>query len=305
MSLTALHKIGVIVTPDGQLNQLTARNIDPRITRLMLRGDGKVSPQFIATMAQDPIASVTTTAVKRFLDMISASGKGYTAATDFYIQKKTFGGTFAGALNHAKVTAPYSLFVPRRLSARHGAEATIEFDVFFISADGLAAAMTYTGSISLPAITASDQAYTLGPGSINSSALGGLMSLDIDFGLTPNIKACAGEIFPTFACFDGRSPTIRVTTYDPTILNTIAPPTGAAQGATPSKVFLRQKSNEGGNVPDATVSHLKFEITTLGVYDPGVLQESDEGDSMLEVIWSPGDDGVNDILIYGGASAIS
>jgi hypothetical protein len=305
MSLAALYKIGVIVGGGSvQFNQLVNSSIDPRVEIGLVRGGGALAAAFGAVRSRRPQASFTSTAIKRVLDALTLKGTYYSGTSTFYLAKKTLGGGYATGANHASITCPQALFVPRRLVAVQGQEASIDVDIFMIStAADTTPAIAYAGSATLPTLTAADQAYTLGPGSINGSAMGSLQSLEIDFGLTERVEGADGNIYPSFACIERQAPIIKVTTMDPTILNTIL--TGVAQGATASKIYLRKKSNEGANVADATAEHISFTVTAAGQYNPGALQQSDEGDTSLEVLWTPLDDGVTDVLALNTATAIS
>ncbi len=301
MPAAAIWKPSVIVTADGQINQITNSSIDPGISLNLLRGEGKIAPQFGAVGQRKPSASFSTTALKRVLDWIGSKGKYYTGGATMYLAKKALGGGFAGATSHVSLTAAKCLILPRTLRATQGEIATLDCEVYIISSDGLAAALTYAASVSLPTIALTDQAWTLGPASINGSVLTGLSSMEITFGLTAKTIFADGQELPAFCCIESQVSQIRVTTYDVTALNSFL--AGSAVNSA-SRVFLRAKANEGGNVIDATASHIKFEITTTGIIHAGPASGSDEGDESLEVIWNALDDGTNDVLVMNTACAI-
>ncbi len=303
MSLVNLWKPSVIVTPGGQINQITAGSVDPGIGLSLLRGDAKLSPQFAAVSGQKPTANFTSTAIKRVLDILGTTGVGYSAATYLYLAKKVLGGGLAVGANHARITAPRCLIVPRTLRASQGQEATIDCDIHMISADGVAPAIAWTVSQSLPSLAMTDQAWTLGPATINGYPLLSLASMEITFGIGEKVIAAGGDIWPTFCCIDTIVSSVKLSTYDPTILATGL--SGAAQGNYPSSVWLRAKANGGGNVLDAVASHIRFDMTSRGIITCGSVSGGDDGEVMAEVNFQPIDDGTNALLVLNTASVIA
>jgi len=306
MSVSNTFKLHAIVTPDAQINQVTARRIDPGIQRMLVGGNGVLTAQMIVRMSQRPLMSITTTAVKRVLDMISMKGKAYTAAAcNMYFGKKDAGGALVAGANHLQLDFNRSLWIPRTLRASQDGPAEIDVDIYAISANGTASPLTVTNSVSLPSLTAADQLFTLGPAKFNGGSLiGTLRELSLNFGISERLISGSGEEWPTFGSIDKYQPSVRLSCYD---LTQLASPltVGGLAVSSATKAFLRAKSQEGGNVADATTSHLSWTMTTLGTIDPGMIDESDDGESMLNIDWTAGDDGTNDPLIYGSAVAIS
>jgi len=303
MAVSNLYKLSVIVTPAGQIRQLEDRSIDPGVEELVLKGDGKISPQFFSVMEQRPMFRFSTTAIAATLTSLGVGFYTFSAAVDLYMAQLSASGGLSGAGAHKRITGTKGCLVPRRLRASHKAPAVIEYDGYFLSTDGVAAPISYAGAVSLPALTVADQAFTLGPASINGSALAAVESLEIDFGFGVLIEGGNGEVYPTFGGYEERAPVVIVRTKDPTLLAATGV-MGLQQNATPSVFYLRKMDPAGGRIANATAQHVKFTITAAGFHRPGGIEEQDNRPTEAELISRPLDDGTNDILAISTASAI-
>lgn len=301
----ALYKLSAIVLPAGQIYQIISRDIDTGIQELLLKGDGKLSPQFVAVMSRRPAVRFTTTAIAAALTTVGSAPYASAVASDFFFTKYVDGGGVGSGATHAKLSAAKILVIPRELTVEQDREATLDFDTYFISADGVTSPISYTGSVSLPTLTVTGQAFTLGPAMINGSTIADLDQMKIQFGYQETIMGGNGEVFATFGGYTGRAPRVTFRSRDVTLLNTILGTGGVTQGGTASKFFLRKMAaGAAARVADATAQHIKLTMT-LGMHTIRRINESDDSYDGVECEAIPVDDGTNDIMAVSLASAIA
>lgn len=304
MSIANLYKLSVVVTPAGQIHQLIDRSIDPGIQELVIKGDGKISPQYYANMEQRPSARFSTTAVHAALTALGSGFYPFSSAVDLYLGQLAAGGGISAGSAHRRITGTKGCIVPRRLRARHNAPAVLEAEVYFLSTDGVTAPISFSSAVALPTITLANQAFTLGPAKINGTALAAVEELDVEFGYAPLILGGDGEMYPTFGGYDARAPRVTVRTKDPAVLATVGVGGLLQSAVTPSVFYLRKMDPSTGRVANATVQHIKFTVSA-GFHAPRPVEEDDERESVIELVSTPLDDGVNDILAVNLASAIA
>src|SRR4051812_33339011 len=104
MSITNLYKLSVIVTPGGQIRQIADRSINPGIEELVIKGDGKISPQYYANMEQRPTARFSTTAINAVLSVMGSGFYAFSAAVDLYLAQLAAGGGLTGGANNKRIT---------------------------------------------------------------------------------------------------------------------------------------------------------------------------------------------------------
>lgn len=302
MPTSQLYKLSALSTPAGLVPSLMSRSINPGLEAYVLRGDGRISPLFRATMSQSPMFSATTVAIGAALTAFGSGFYAFSAAVELYLAKLVSGGGVGAGAVHAKVGGNKGAILPRRIRAEHGRVATFDFDGYWLSADGIAAPFAYTGSVALPAMAVPAQSYTLGLASINGSALGALKSFELEWGFQEIVHSSGGEMYPTFCCYSAYQPIVRVTTSDPAILATVGVG-GVAQGATPSR-FHFQKLAPAGRVAATTAEHIRLSMTA-GYFEPGAISEDDDGETTMELTAMPLDDGTNAIMAVSLASAMA
>lgn len=306
MASTALYKLNQLVTPAGAITGLQSRDIDMGIVEYVLKNDGRISPTFYANMAQRPSFRASTVAISSALTALGLGFYAFAAPVELYIAKLMTGGGLAGTLAHAKIAGSKGCIVPERLVAAHGRAAVLDFRGYWLSADGVAAPITYTGSVSLPAVAGGAEAFTVGMCRINASTLAGLRSFEIDFGYDVLVHDSGGDLYPTFACYQAFSPRITFSTVDAALIATIGV-NGVAQsvaiGETPSRFFL-QKLAPAGRVAAATAAHVKFGLTA-GFIKPTTTSETDEGETEQAYEVVNLDDATNAILSVAAGVAIA
>jgi len=303
MSTANLWKMHALVTPAGTIPQIRSRELNPGIERLLVIGDGKINPEFYGLMARNPMIKCSTLAINAAMTAIGQKMYSFSgAATTAYMAKLVNGGGYAGS-GHAKMNGSYGVIIPRKLSVRHNKEATFDFDLCWLSNDGITDGFSYTNSaVSLPSLAVASEVFTLGPVKINGTAISGLTGWDYDFGIQERIEGSGGEVWPTFGGYVSQSPKISVTSKDAQLYDRVAM-SGTAQGGTASTFYL-QKVTSTGRVAAGTASHIKMSMTA-GQFEPGGQRESDDGETEFTMDAYPLFDGTNDIIAANLASAIS
>lgn len=289
----------------AQLNQIQSDSLDTGIETVLFGGDGKVDREFAAVMFQQPIATFSTTAIARALAEagISAAAIGTDPATaDLYYQQAAPGGTRLTGGNSTRVRISKGMLTPRTIDAQDRQIATISYELGAISTDGTTAPLTIAASQTMPTLLAADQAFTVGPASINGTSLGGVQSLSIDFGLQLMIVSGGGEAYPTFIGIATRQPTIRVRTLDVDLAASLQV---AAQGATDSVFYLRKLAEGGTRVANATAEHISFSVDDGIITTRRVGGEGEDQPQMLEILVEPTWDGTNDVIAINAATAIT
>lgn len=213
-AITNLYTIAAVKLNTTLIDEITAQNINPGLSSVILGGSGAAYNNFAAVTEIKPELTFTTMAVKRLLALLGGTGLALTAG-GIYLQKTTIGGLRAGASSHLKGTIVAGIAIPTSLKASHGGVATIDTRVVLRSADGTTSPLTLASGQSLEASQDGvDQAYTLGTVTINGSALVGVQSVSVDFGIELWVSNGDGLVYPTHVAVTRISPTITINCYD-------------------------------------------------------------------------------------------
>lgn len=293
------------------IDQITDYAVDPAIQEILAAGDGQVDPTFVATMAQSPrirfsssaLATILAEASSAFaLNGLKIDADGSHDGCEFWFQKVAEGGTRSAGSTHIKLTIKEGLLLPRAINASQGGVATMTLE----------ALATYDGTNN-PIVVAANQAlvgspgvselFTLGPVSINGTALNAIQNCAIDLGIQEIVASGDGQTWPTFAGIMSRAPLITLTTLEAISLSTFGL-AGTAQTASDSVIYLRKIAEGGTRVADATAEHIKFTV------DEGMIRVRSVGGAhggaiMSQIEIRPTWDETNAILVIDPASAIT
>lgn len=251
-AITNLYTIGAVKLNTTLIDQITQQSIRPGLNQMVLAGSGAVDNTFAAIGTITPEFSFTTTAIKAALAAAGIDGLALTAGA-VYFQKTAAGGLRASGSNHVKGTIAAGMAIPVRLSVSHGAPATIEYRIVLRSADGTTAPIAFAASSALETGQGSvAQAYTLGLVTINGTALVGVQSVSIDFGIELWVSGGDGLVYPTHIAVARRSPSVSIQAYDCDQFVTMGLD-GAAQGITDSTIVLQDVS-EGAIVGSSPIT---------------------------------------------------
>jgi hypothetical protein len=267
---------------------------------------GQLFPTFSALMSLAPRLSLSTQGLKAFLDKVTTRGLALATGFEMYNQLVSGVGR-GGTLVHQKISIATGLLLPRSISVRHGGIAQLGFDVIGVNAGGTVCPVLITESMALPVDTGVAALHTLGPVKINGVELEGVESVTIDFGISEFVVSSNGLIYPRLAGVTGVAPRVSVSCKDSAALAAFVVatvPGPLAQGATDSVIFLRKKSNDGGNVADATAEHISFTIDQ-GLWVPGSKNGSHPGELSTTIECQPTFDGTNEPLVMSTVAAIT
>lgn len=306
MSTSRAFTLGCVVTSAGQINQIADHSIDPGVETVILRGDGVVDPRFAAVMAQRPMLSFTTTAIARALGYAGISGLGISGTTlDLYLQQYQDVGTRLSGANSVRARVSKGLLVPQRLTARSGRAAVLSYQVYAASSDGTTAPLAIAKSQTMPSVSAFDQAFTVGPASINGTTVEAVRELEIDFGMAVRVlEPGDGDVYPTFVCLMERRPTVTLRTTNVHLLDSAELGQWVAQGGTDSLVYLRKIDRNGTRVANGTAEHVRFSIDD-GIVTARPFSSEDNNEAMIELLIEPIYDGTNDVIAVNTATAIA
>ena len=308
MALTP-HTLYAVSYKNALISQVVSTRLGPGVQELIAGGDGQVDPTYAAVMSQSPTFGWTTTAIKAGLDAIGIDGGKIAAAPndlDLYLQSYDAQGLRGAGSTHIKVTNALGIIVPRSITASQGQVARYDMDAYLLSADGIAAPFTVTGSSALEGTPSVAEQFTLGPVKVNGTALEGVESTTITFGIRLyGPRAYEGHVFPYYVAIASRTLSIdvRVTQAD-LLLAAKFGISGVAQGATDSVVYLRKLAEDGTRVAEATEEHISW---TMDQGRAHVVEQSADHPNpyMATVRLSPTYDGEAAILVLDTTAAIA
>ena len=261
MGLASLYYLHGIYLPSGALlSELT--DCSPSVNTEMLTGmaSGHPHPLFRGVRNQKPDASFTCHAVKQILDAVIAGGNNYAldlsaGNTDLlYKQGQHLGFRYAAASSvHARLRCAQAMLLWETISATHQQDASIACKLV-AAYDGSNNPVVPAGTVALTGTPAATQFFTLGPVSINGTALHDEQSVSLASGVAVEEAGASGETWNTYTGCKNTDPVLTVTALgEPWDLRGLA---GAA--ATSVVFYLRAKTDDGHNVADATASHIKI-----------------------------------------------
>jgi hypothetical protein len=301
--LSNLWMLSCVETPDGDITQIQDKDVDPGVEELLVGGAGSLDTEFAAVGGQKPTISFTTSAVATALGLVGLDGYATASATNFWFQKVLLGGQRDSSAA-MKISVPSCLIFPKTLKATQDAKkpATISYDVYAISADGTTAPMTATTGQVLPTFSTVSEIFTLGPCTINSTALVGLQEIEMDWGAKCDHYGGDGLAYPTFAAMIHRQGLrIRPKGYDVSALGSLSV-NGVA--VTSWKFFLRKIQAGSTRYANAATQHLKISGTT-GMFKHDKASGSSDKEAMADHAIFPSYDGTNSVVTVTPDTAIT
>lgn len=279
--------------------------VDHGYTDFQETTDGDVYPRLLGIMEANPMVTCQSLCVASVIDAIpltgTALGSGTPAPGVFYLQKAANKGTRTSGSNHVTGTINDGLAVLGQISAQTSQKAMATFVAHAIF-DGTNDPIAYAGSQALAAGVAADEAFTVGPVSINGSTIGGVKSITIDPGLQIEKNRSDGDPFPTHVCIMTIRPSITIrVAHEIMVAYGID---GVQQGATDSIVYLRKLAQLGTRVADATAEHISFTIDD-GLFTARTVRGSFPGTLEGEIRLTPNYDGSNAIIAIDTTAAIA
>lgn len=303
MSLDALHTLYAVRQSGSLIDEVTDLRVSSGINDLIIGADGSHLPTFSGMEDQSPRIGFTSLAISAALGVVGYAGLKITtgALFDAWFQKIDQGGTRVAGANHFGITVNEGMIVPRTITAGLGSPASINYDVV-PSYDGSNNPLVFSTIASLPAGATVDELYTVGKGSVNGTALTGVVGVTIDFGISLYVNRADGDYWPTFVAIRNIVPSIRFQVIKADALNTFGL-TGTEIDGSSGIAYLRKIDQGGTRVADATLEHIEFKIEEgrCKVMDTNATHD---GHAVSEVVISATHDGSNNILAIDTTAAI-
>lgn len=242
--------------------------INTRLQTLLEAGDGELYNAFGSLARGDATAELQTVDLKSALDALGCVGQnidsdGSHPGVVIYFRRQTQGGSrdANASTTHWSGTIPNGMVIPRRLVANSGANATLDVEVIGRQS-GATLPIVYAETSALPTHNAgADAVWTLGPVGLNGTALAGIESVEIDFGIALTIERRDSDIFPSFVSRRLIQPKITIRTSHIDDVTAALGEAGAFYAASQIVIYLAKRVEGGSVEDDATAAHLKF---TLG-----------------------------------------
>lgn len=294
-------------TSPVSINGVGRCSLNPAVEALLLESDGEVHPRYSGVAAVRPVIAFDTYSVAKLLALGTNTFALYGQAISSsciaktWLQKLTKGAGRAGAGANVLMAVNEGILVPRRLAASGARPAVLSCEIV-ATWDGTNAPITLTGSQSLVGDAGADAALFVGPVSVNGTALEGVQSITVDFGISLVLLGEEEDATPQYVAVGTGRPSIRVAFANADFLTTLGV-WGNPQGATDTLVYLRAGTKGGARVAKATAAHTKISVDDGVIYAEGL----DEGGGIQvpTLVIQPTYDGTNAILVVDTASAIA
>jgi hypothetical protein len=267
--------------------------------------NGEAFPQFLAMYAQKPVAEFTSLNLAQAIDAVglivlpirSDSNRG----VNFFAQKYEEGSVPAAGASHRAYTLRDGLLIPRKLSASHQQDASIDYSAL-ITWDGTNDPIVPTDNVSLPAGLEDFSRYALGPITIGGEALDQVTNLEIDFGVDARTTGAQSAIWDTHSSIRRIMPRLMITGIDAEwFKSTRIPLRGKAGTHANTSIYLRKRDDSGTFVDAGNAEHIRITADGL-VYAEQLFSAGEAEDGTVSLAMPLRYDGTNAPLVIDTAS---
>jgi hypothetical protein len=212
MSLSNVYTIAGVSAGGTVFKDIRDSTLSPNLQMALLGASGTGFKTFVAVQRIAPVLDFTSGDIKAILAKLT-NQIALAIDGDFllYFQKMAEGGVRSAGSTHTKGTVAKGILIPQSISLRDGADATITCQLIMTSADGSTTPLALAGSQALIAAAGAAAGWTLGPVTINGTALEGVEDVTINFGVSPQVLGASGMVYPTFAGVMSVDPSITIT----------------------------------------------------------------------------------------------
>ena len=277
---------------DIDIDQIESYAYSPGVAGMLLGGAGEVEPSFSAVDGIMPVFSFTTSQVATFLAAIEEDGAiidtdtGDAGVVIYGAQYEKGKVKKAGAY-HMSVTIASGMIIPRSISASTGGPALLTFDVLPLSTDGITSPLSISTTASISSAPTASELYTVGPATVNGSTIGGVQSMNVNFGNGEVRLRADGHVYPTFISLPARRPGAGFSTNKASYLYTLGEGLAITTNAT---LYLTQCSEGGVRATGANQISIAF--------NDGRVEPAGFDGSMLGVNIVPTFDGTNTCMVF-------
>jgi hypothetical protein len=213
--------------------------------------DGNVDPYLAMVGARTPGATWATYNLKAALDLVGISAFNTGDAELWDALRNVDGSRATGGA--VKVTLANAVTMPRSISAAQDGPATMTLQSWGVGTTPVTVQTSQNVSAFTPG---SATFYGLGPALLNgSTALVGLQSVNVDFGLQEFVLRTDGDVTPKQVVIQARQPSITLVCIGDTARGLVAAGGTVLNGTTGLRVVLRKRSATGF-VANATAEHI-------------------------------------------------
>lgn len=261
-----LYTIAGITIEGTTYRQFRSITVDPGIEKMVNTG-GQVDAVFSAIQRMRPLARFTSNNLALFLALAGAAPTAISGTIVLYFAKLTHGGTRSYTAC-VSVTINDGMLVLRRASAGHQEEGEAEYEIY-ATYDGTNVPIILATGATCPAESAAVAKFTAGPFKIGTTTIE-TQRVELDTGFDIGQYGHSGEIYDRAVCVLTRKPTLSIDTFDLGAISTLTA-LGTGDDVT---MYFRKKSNQGGNVADATEEHIGLTATVAHI-TPGEIGGSE------------------------------
>lgn len=184
-------------------------------------------------------------------------------------KSRSTGGTFASGSNHCALSGSDALIIPTSFEAsQDGDAATCQFEVHWISSDGLTAEAAGSTGNAL-ASQSFGTAFALGPAFINGTEIVGVQSVRITPGITLVKTSDKGLVWPTHISIQTVMPTMEIVTND---IDAVVATANIFTAMTSANLYLRKRVD--ASIYSATTDNIRFTFAA-GLTDTNAIEVSD------------------------------
>lgn len=284
------------------LGGITSQSFTPGVSELRQGTSGTIWPSWVNMMSGAPMFSFTTVDIGTALGITGFACTAFSATpVEVIYRAKTIGGVWTSGSTHMKVSISAGLIAPRTLSASHGGEATMSFDVYsYSSTDTSPITISSVANPHSPELT-TPRKFTLGKFKFGTNIVP-VTSVSISPGADVEVLSHSGRVYPSYIGVREYRPIISITSTDPSPITTIG---NSGAVCTPGVTAYFQKMAQcGARVAAATAEHVKV-TTTTGLMILRSTSGSHRGTGLFNYEYVPTWDGTNDMMQLSTASAIT
>lgn len=219
--------------------------------------------------------SFSTEAVAIALGKIGLDGFALTAQAPLtcYKRRLQHGGSRASGSVHKRDVISGGAVIPVSLESALDDYATLSVQAFASSSDGSAVPIATTENVALPAMTATQEAFTAGPAKVNNVMIDLVQRISIDYGYQMKTYRGGNDEQVTVVVQMRREPVITIETLDWDSIQTLGLTYGAAVSAT-TRTWLRKVQKGGRFIANNVAQHISHTVT-----DGTVMLENSGGDN--------------------------
>lgn len=266
MSISILDYLYQVVLPSGAtIAELTDATPAAAVNVLSAMAAGDVLPQFVGGHGAAPAIDFRSPQIKTILDACGLFGYDASAGNcDLHYRSGTNFSTRAAT--GLRIRCVKALMYWSQITARQGGLADIACRII-PTFDGTNAPMSSAGATAAPALSLPAQYYTLGPVSINGTAVAGVTDWSLDLGVKLHTEAGDGEAYPSWCGVEAQAPVLTLNTRTLSQFATVSVGGLALNGTTGLVFYLRNKTADlAGNVANGTSTHIKFSAANGAVF---------------------------------------